>query len=151
MSRLRVLYVYSCVGVLNQRTLNVPVSGLTLRVQTLCETLGETGEMVSMGLCVVCLVYSSAASAVGKHCEMCIQNEVDDLISRRHVEAVAEPVHCHLSGCHGVEQEVLQVLLGLWVGEKCVCHVDIIGTGCPPMGSLLCHLVNWLPRPNRLC
>ena len=32
-----------------------------------------------------------------------------------------------------------------------VCHVDIIGTGAGGMGSLLCHLVNWLPRPNRLC
>jgi len=49
MSRRRVVYVYSCVGVLNQRTLNVPVSGLTLSVQTERETLGETGEMVSIG------------------------------------------------------------------------------------------------------
>ena len=88
---------------------------------------------------VVCCVSTiqDQGSLVGKHCEMCINHEVDDLISRRHVEAVAEPVHCHISGCHGVEQKVLQVLLGLGVGEKCVCHVDIIGTGCPPLGSLL--------------
>jgi len=132
------------VGVLNQRTLNVPVSGLTLSVQTERETLGETGEMVSMWF--VCCVSSiqDRPSLVGKHCEMCIQNEVDDLIRCRHVEAVAEPVHCHLGIAHGVKHEVLQVLLGLRVGEKCFCHVDIIGTGCPPLGSLLCHLSNWL-------
>ena len=82
---------------------------------------------------------------------MGINDEINDLISCRHVEAVAEPVHCHLSGCHGVKQEVLQVLLGLWVGKEFVCHVDIIGTGCPPLGSLLCHLANWLGRLTSLC
>jgi hypothetical protein len=35
-------------GVLNQRTLNVPVRGLTLRVQTERETLGEMQETLSM-------------------------------------------------------------------------------------------------------
>ena len=143
--------MYSCVGVLNQRTLNVPVSGLTLSVQTERETLGETGEMVSMWF--VCCVSSiqDRPSLVGKHCEMCINHEVDDLISRRHVEAVAEPVQCHLSIAHGVKHEILQVLLGLRVGEKCFCHVPIISTGSGNLLGSLCHLANWLPRPNRLC
>ena len=48
MSRLRVLWVYSTSGVLNQRTLNVPVNGLTLRVQTLWETEGEQVLMLIM-------------------------------------------------------------------------------------------------------
>ena len=45
MSRLRVLKVYSADGVLNQRTLQVPVNGLTLSVHTLREMLGEVQEM----------------------------------------------------------------------------------------------------------
>ena len=49
MSRLRVLNVYSADGVLNQRTRQVPVNGLTLRVQTDRETLGEMQEMLNMG------------------------------------------------------------------------------------------------------
>ena len=49
MSRLRVLNVYSADGVLNQRTRHVPVNGLTLRVQTDRETLGEMQEMLNMG------------------------------------------------------------------------------------------------------
>jgi hypothetical protein len=81
---------------------------------------------------------------------MCINHEVDDLISGGHVETLAEPVNAHLSGEHGVKHEVLQVLLGLGVGKEFVCHVDIIGTGCPPLGSLLCHLVNWLGRLTSL-
>ena len=74
---------------------------------------------------------------------MCINHEVDHLVSGRHAEAVAEPVHCHVSGCHGIEQEVLQVLLGLGVREKCVCHVPIISTGSDGSRPLVCHLVNW--------
>ena len=45
MSRLRVLKVYSAEGVLNQRTLQVPVSGLTFRFHTLREMLGEVQEI----------------------------------------------------------------------------------------------------------
>jgi hypothetical protein len=57
MSRLRVLKVYSERGDLNQRTLQLPVSGLTLRVHTLRETLGEVQLMVSMmGCCVMGLL-----------------------------------------------------------------------------------------------
>ena len=48
MSRLRVLKVYSADGVLNQRTLQVPVNGLTLSVHTLREMLGEVQEMSIM-------------------------------------------------------------------------------------------------------
>ena len=48
MSRLRVLKVYSADGVLNQRTRQVPVNGLTLSVHTLREMLGEVQEMSIM-------------------------------------------------------------------------------------------------------
>ena len=74
---------------------------------------------------------------------MCINHEVDDLISGRHAEAVAEPVHRQVSGCHGIEEEILQVLLGLRVGEKRFCHVPIISTGSGILLGSLCHLANW--------
>ena len=81
-------------------------------------------------LCVVCTI-PDRPSLVGKHCEMCINHEVDHLVSRRHVETLAEPVHCQVSGHHGIEEEILQVLLGLWIGEKCFCHVYTIhDLGC---------------------
>ena len=48
MSRLRVLNVYSADGVLNQRTRQVPVNGLTLSVHTLREMVGEVQEMLIM-------------------------------------------------------------------------------------------------------
>ena len=47
-------------------------------------------------------------SLVGKHALVGIQHEVNHLIGRRHVEAIAEPVHAHLRGCHGVKHEILQ-------------------------------------------
>ena len=68
-------------------------------------------------------------SLVGKHALMGIAHVIYHVIRGRHVETIAEPVHCHLSIAHGIEHEVLQVLQGLGVGEKCFCHVDIIGTG----------------------
>ena len=84
-------------------------------------------------VCVVCTI-ADRPSAVGKHCEMCINHQVDHLVSGRHAEAVAPPVNCHLWGCHGVKHEHVQffetVALdchGAGVFE--ICHVDIIGTG----------------------
>ena len=82
-------------------------------------------------------------SLVSEHCEMCINHEVDHLVSGRHVEAITEPVECHLAGCHGVKHEILQVLLGLWIGEECFVHVPIISTGSGSSLVLVCHLVNW--------
>ncbi len=90
-------------------------------------------------------------SLVCEHAEVGINHKIDDLISRRHVETIAEPVHCQVSRCHGIEQEILQVLQGLRGVEKCfVCHVDIIGTGSDALGSIVWHLANWLPRPTSL-
>ena len=83
------------------------------------------------------------ASLISEHCEMCITNEIDHVIRCGHVEAIAEPVHRQVSGCHGVKQEVLQVLLGLRVGEKCFVHAPIISTGSGRSRPIVCHLVNW--------
>ena len=54
---------------------------------------------------------------------MGINHEVDHLIGGRALETIAEPIDCHLSGCHRVKHEILQVLQGLGIGEKCFVHV----------------------------
>jgi len=82
-------------------------------------------------------------SLVSEHAEMGIHHEVDDLISGRHVETLAEPVHAHLSGEHGVKHEILQVLQGLWIGEECFVHVPIISIGFGSVLVSVCHLANW--------
>ena len=77
---------------------------------------------------------------------MGVNHKVDHLIGGRAIETLAEPVNREVSGCHGIEQEVLQVLQVL-VREEVVCHVDIIGTGfgdlrgkvdTAPTGTLVC-------------
>ena len=74
---------------------------------------------------------------ISEHSEVGINNEVDDIIICANVETLAEPVHAHLSGEHGIEHEILQVLQGLRVGEKCFVHAPIIGTGSDALGSAL--------------
>ena len=67
---------------------------------------------------------------------MGIKHKVDHLVSRRHVEAITEPIDRHLWRCHGIEHEVLEVL-------EFVCHVPIISTGSGGSLAVVCHLVNW--------
>ena len=43
--------------------------------------------------------------------------------SGRALELLAKPVHRQISGCHGVKQEILQVLQGLGIGENRFCFV----------------------------
>ena len=132
---MRVLNVYSADGVLNQRTAHVPVKGLTLRVQTERETLGEMGEMLIMCRCCCVSSIQDQGSLVGKHCEMCINHEVYHLISGRALEAITEPVHRQVSGHHGIEEEILQFQQGSLFSveriERCFVHVSTIhGLGC---------------------
>jgi hypothetical protein len=74
---------------------------------------------------------------ISEHSEVSINNEVDDLIRCANVETIAEPIDAHFSGHHGIEHEILQVLQGLGVGEKCFVHAPIIGTGSDALGSAL--------------
>ena len=84
-------------------------------------------------------------SLVSEHAEVGIDHVIYHVIRGRHIETIAEPVHCHLGIAHGIEHEILQVLQGLRGVEKCfVCHVDIIGTGFDGSRPLVCHLANWL-------
>ena len=80
-----------------------------------------------------------------------IKNEVDYFICSRNIEAITEPVNCHVIRTHSVKHEILKVSEGLRRSEKFVCHVDIIGTGSDALGALLCHLSNWLARLTGLC
>ena len=89
-------------------------------------------------------------SLVGKHALMGIQHEVDHLISGRGLETLAEPIDCHLSGCHRVKHEILQVLQGLWVGESGFVHAPIISTGFDGSLGSVCHLANWLGQLTQL-
>ena len=79
-------------------------------------------------------------SLVSEHAEVGIAHVVYHLISGRHVETIAEPIDCQVTGCHGIEQEVLQVLQGLGGVEKSgFVHAPIISTGSRRVGSGLCH------------
>ena len=64
-------------------------------------------------------------SLVGKHALMGIQHEVYHVIGRRHVEAVAEPVHAHLRGCHGVKHEILEFSQAV-CHQFVLCHADMM-------------------------
>ena len=96
-------------------------------------------------VCVVCTI-PDRPSAVGKHCEMCINHQVDHLISGRHAEAVAPPVHRHLGGAHGIEHEHVQFFESVALD----CHhtgvfefhaLTIHGLGC--CAYFVCHFGNW--------
>jgi hypothetical protein len=65
-------------------------------------------------------------SLVSEHAEVGIHHVVYHLISGRHVEPITEPINAHFSGHHGIEHEILQVLQGLGIGEKCFVHVYTI-------------------------
>ena len=71
MSRLRVLYVYSTSGPLNQRTLNVPVRGFTLRVHTDWETEGEQVLMLIMWFVWYVPIISTGSGGLGSVVDRC--------------------------------------------------------------------------------
>ena len=107
----------------------------------------NTGDEAQINRCCATLsIVQHDAVEVGlvclsKKCLMSIQHEVDHLISRRHVEAITEPVQRHLAGCHGVEHVVLEVLDGL--SHLCFVHAPIISIGFGRSLVLVCHLANW--------
>ena len=80
-----------------------------------------------------------------------VKNEVDYFICSRNIEAVTEPIDCHVIRTHSVKHEILKISEGLRRSEKFVCHVPIISIGSDGSLGLLCHLVNWLARLTSLC
>ena len=67
--------------------------------------------------------YNVSLTEEGK---VCINHEIYHLIGCTNVETIAEPIKCHLCGCHSVKHEVLQVLQGLRRGEKCFVHTGMM-------------------------
>ena len=65
-------------------------------------------------------------SLVSEHAEVGIAYVIYHVIRCGHVEAITEPIDCHLSRCHGVKHEILQVLQGLGIGKECFVHVYTI-------------------------
>ena len=65
--------------------------------------------------CTFCVTVSGAS--LPEECKAGIDHKVDHVISGRAVKPFAEPVHCQVSRCHGIKQEILQVLQVL-VGEE---------------------------------
>ena len=55
--------------------------------------------------------------------EVSIDHKIDHVIRCGHVKLFAEPINGKVSGKHCVEQEILQVLQGLGIGENGFCFV----------------------------
>ena len=84
---------------------------------------------------------------VSEHAEMGIEHEVDHLISGGAIETLTEPVNRQVSGCHGIKEEVLQVLQVLIREESGVVHADIIGTGLDRLGAMVDSAPTGTGRP----
>ena len=78
-----------------------------------------------------------------KEGEVSIQDKIDDLIRGIAIEAITEPIQCHLGGCHGVAHVPLQFEQVVVVESECFCHAPIISTGFGRSLVLVCHLANW--------
>ena len=77
-------------------------------------------------------------SLVCKHAEVGITDKIDHVISRANVETLAEPIDCQVTRCHGVKEEILQVLQGLGRGkESGFVHATIISTGFGDLGEMV--------------
>ena len=83
-----------------------------------------------------------------KEGEVSIQDKIDDLVSGRAIEAITEPIECHLAGCHGVAHVPLQFEQVVVVEVECFDHVPIISIGFGSVLVSVCHLANWLGRPS---
>ena len=64
-----------------------------------------------------------------EECKVCINHKIDDIISGRAIETIAEPIDCHISRAHGIEHVGLKIKQVIVVEAKCFCHVPIISTG----------------------
>jgi len=128
MSRLRVLKVYSADGVLNQRTLQVPVNGLTLSVHTLREMLGEVQEMSIIDSVAVRNVPDAPVSTV--HVLIIHQGEAAaftlTLLLLHHPKGDAPELRRRCIDAVVIEERLCHWEVG-WFHESSVVHVFIIG------------------------
>ena len=62
--------------------------------------------------------------SLSKESEAGVKHKVDHVVSCANVEAVAEPIDCHLTGCHSVEHVILQFLQVGVREELCFVHAS---------------------------
>ena len=60
--------------------------------------------------------------SLSKESEAGVKHKVDHVVSCANVETVAEPIDCHLTGCHSVEHVILQFLQVGVREELCFVH-----------------------------
>ena len=60
--------------------------------------------------------------SLSKESEASVKHEIDHVVSCANVETVAEPIDCHLTGCHSVKHEILQFLQVGVREELCFVH-----------------------------
>ena len=121
MSRLRVLKVYSADGVLNQRTLQVPVNGLTLSVHTLREMLGEVQEMSIMDSVAVGDVPDAPVIVTGGAAAFTLSLLLFEHLQGDAFEIVVAGIDAVI-----IEERLCHWEVG-WFHESSVVHVFIIG------------------------
>ena len=64
--------------------------------------------------------------SLSKESEAGVKHKVNHVVSCANVETVAEPIDCHLTGCHSVEHEILQFLQVGVREELCFVHASNI-------------------------
>ena len=58
--------------------------------------------------------------------KVCINNEINHVVSCINFVTIAEPINCHISRCHGVKHKILKVGQGLSWEKVCFVHDGII-------------------------
>ena len=77
--------------------------------------------------------------SLSEESEAGVKHPIDHVVSCANVETVAEPIDCHLTGCHGVEHVILK-FGQVGVGEElCFVHASTIH-GIGPCAHFVCHL-----------
>ena len=92
-----------------------------------------------------------SGSSLPEESKVSINHEIDHLIGGVAVKLLTEPINRQVSGCHGIKQEILQVLQVLVGEEVLFFHAPIISTDPGALVGALCHLVNWSGSQLSLC
>jgi len=61
--------------------------------------------------------------SLSEESEVSIDHKINHVVCGVAIELLTEPINRQVSGCHGIKQEILQVLQGLGIGENGFCFV----------------------------
>ena len=75
--------------------------------------------------------------------KVCINDEINHVVSCINIVTIAEPVNTIISREHSVKHEILKVGQVGSGKEVCFVHEPIIGTRVGGLGVTLCHSLNW--------